>query len=85
MDGAIKSKRLYPSYNTAQLYDFLRAQGNTNAQQEKFQLAIRQRDPISQDYIPHFSVPQVIPKPAIVGTTGDGYTVHVLPDGTLSI
>ena len=59
MDGALKSKRVYPSYNTAQLYDFLRAQGNTNAQQEKFQLAIRQRDPISQDYIPHFSVPQL--------------------------
>lgn len=59
MDGALKSKRLYPSYTTAQLYDFLRASGNTNAQQEKFQLAIRQRDPISQDYIPHFSVPQL--------------------------
>ena len=59
MDGALKSKRLYPSYNTAQLYDFLCAPGNTNAQQEKFQLAIRQRDPISQDYIPHFSVPQL--------------------------
>ncbi len=59
MDGALKSKRLYPSYTTAQLYDFLRAAGNTTAQQEKFQLAIRQRDPISQDYIPHFSVPQL--------------------------
>ena len=59
MDGALKSKRLYPSYNTAQLYDFLRESGNTNAQQAKFQLAIRQRDPISQDYIPHFSVPQL--------------------------
>ena len=59
MDGALKSKRLYPSYNTAQLHDFVRALGNTNAQQEKFQLAIRQRDPVSQDYIPHFSVPQL--------------------------
>lgn len=59
MDGALKSKRLYPSYNTAQLHEFVRAPGNTNAQQEKFQLAIRQRDKLSQDYIPHFVVPQL--------------------------
>lgn len=30
-------------------------------------------------------VPQVVSMPAILGTTGDGYTVRVLPDGTLSI
>jgi hypothetical protein len=59
MDGALKSKRLYPCHTTAELYKFLQESGNTNAQQEKFQLAIRQRDPISQDYIPHFSVPQL--------------------------
>ena len=59
MDGATKSKRLYPSYTTAQLHEFVRAPGNTNAQQEKFQLAIRQRDKLSQDYIPHFVVPQL--------------------------
>lgn len=59
MDGARKSARLYPSCTTAQLHEFLRAPGNTNAQQEKFQMAIRQRDPASQDYIPHFVVPQL--------------------------
>lgn len=59
MDGAIKSKRLYPSYSTKQLEKFLRAIGNISGEQEKFQLAIRQRDPTSQDYIPHFSVPQL--------------------------
>jgi len=59
MDGAIKSKRLYPSYTTAQLYEFVREPGNTNAKQEKFQLAIRQRDPLSLDYVPHFKTPQI--------------------------
>jgi len=59
MDGAHKSKRLYPSYTTVQLHEFVREPGNTNAQQEKFQLAIRQRDPVSQDYIPPFIVPQL--------------------------
>lgn len=38
---------------------FLRAIGNISGEQEKFQPAIRQRDPTSQDYIPHFSVPQL--------------------------
>ena len=59
MDGAHKSKRLYPAYTTAQLHEFVREPGNTNAEQEKFQLAIRQRDTFSQDYIPHFVVPQL--------------------------
>jgi len=59
MDGAHKSKRLYPSHTTAELYDFLRAPGYTNAEQEKIQLAIRQRDKLSQDYIPPFVVPQL--------------------------
>lgn len=59
MDGALKSKRLYPSYNTAQLKKFLRAIGNISGEQEKFQRAIRQRDPASQDYIPPFIVPQL--------------------------
>ena len=59
MDGARKSLRLYPCHTTAELYKFLQESGNTNAQQEKFQLAIRQRDKLSQDYIPHFVVPQL--------------------------
>lgn len=59
MDGAHKSKRLYPCNTTAELYTFVREPGNTNAEQEKFQLAIRQRDPVSPDYIPHFVVPQL--------------------------
>ena len=59
MDGARKSLRLYPCHTTAELYKFLQESGNTNAQQEKLQLAIRQRDKLSQDYIPHFVTPQV--------------------------
>ena len=59
MDGAHKSKRLYPCHTTAELYKFLQESGNTNAQQEKLQLAIRQRDKFSQDYIPPFVTPQI--------------------------
>lgn len=59
MDGAHKSKRLYPSYTTTQLYNFLKSPNNSNAQQERFQLAIRQRDPASSDYVTAFVTPQL--------------------------
>jgi hypothetical protein len=58
MDGAIKSKRLYPSYTVLELSEAIKHTSN-DARRATFKLAIRQRDPASQDYIPHFSVPQL--------------------------
>jgi hypothetical protein len=61
MDGAHKSKRLYSSYTLPDLYKFVQSPNLSNAQQEKFQLAINQRDILSSDYVPIFIVPQIAP------------------------
>ena len=58
MDGAHKSKRLYPAYTVQELLDAVKHTQN-DARRETFKLAIRQRDSASQDYIPHFVVPQL--------------------------
>lgn len=59
MDGAYKSKRLYTAYTLFDLYKFVQSPNLSNAEQEKFQLAIRQRDILSSDYVPIFIVPQI--------------------------
>jgi hypothetical protein len=58
MDGAPKSKRLFPSYTLAQLQQFL-ATATDAAKFERLALAIRQRDQASPDYVPVFKVPQL--------------------------
>ena len=56
MDGAQKSKRLYPAYTLEQLYQFA---ADAAEQAEKFRLAIRQRESFSADYVPQFVTPQL--------------------------
>jgi len=59
MDGAHKSKRLYPAYTLEQLYQFAADPKNTDAESEKFRLAIRQRESFTADYVPPFVTPQL--------------------------
>jgi len=59
MDGAQKSKRLYPAYTLEQLYQFAADNTNTAEQSEKFRLAIRQRESFTADYVPQFVTPQL--------------------------
>jgi hypothetical protein len=59
MDGAPKSKRLYPAYTTEKLYDAVKSPHLSNDQRDRLQLAIRQRDPMSADYVERFVVPQI--------------------------
>lgn len=59
MDGAHKSKRLYSSYTLPELYKFVQSPNLSNAERDRFQLAIRQRDTLSADYVPIFVVPQI--------------------------
>ena len=61
MDGAHKSKRLYTAYTLPELYKFVQSPNLSNAERDKFQLAIRQRDILSSDYMPIFIVPQIAP------------------------
>lgn len=59
MDGAPRSKRLYPSYTLDDLYQAVKSPHISEAQRDKLNLAIRQRDKLSQDYVPVFVVPQL--------------------------
>jgi hypothetical protein len=59
MDAGYKSKRLYPSYTLEQLYQFAERAHKNGLDAEKFQLAIRQRESFSPDYVPQFVVPQL--------------------------
>jgi hypothetical protein len=59
MDGAHKSKRLYPAYTLDQLYASVKSPHLSNDQRDRLQLAIRQRDPMSADYVARFVVPQI--------------------------
>lgn len=61
MDGAQKSKRLYTAYTLPELYKFVQSPNLSNSEREKFQLAIRQRDALSADYVPILIVPQIAP------------------------
>ena len=60
MDGGHKSKRMYPSYTLDQLYEFVKSPHLSNDQRDKLQLAIRQRDTGSADYVAPFRVPQLV-------------------------
>jgi len=59
MDGAQKSKRLFPSHETAALMLAVRSPFISNERREALQLAINQRDPGSSQYVPVFVVPQI--------------------------
>ena len=59
MDGAHKSKRLFPSYTLDDLYQAVVSPCLSNDQRDRLQLAISQRDPASADYVPRFVVPQI--------------------------
>jgi hypothetical protein len=58
MDGAPKSKRLYPSHTVEELYEAVKSPFISEATRDRMQLAIRQRDKVSQDYVPIFVTPQ---------------------------
>ncbi len=59
MDAGHKSKRLYVAYTTEELYKAVKSPNLSNAERDRLQLAIRQRDPLSADFVPAFVVPQV--------------------------
>lgn len=59
MDGAPRSKRLYPSYTLDELYAAVKSPNISEAQRDKLNLAINQRDKLSQDYVPMFIVPHL--------------------------
>ena len=59
MDGGHKSKRLYTAYTLDELYAAVKSPNLSNDQRDKLQLAIRQRDAGSSDYVPPFRVPQL--------------------------
>lgn len=59
MDGAMKSKRLFPSHTVAELLLSVKSPSISNARRDSLQMAIRQRDKLSADYVPVFIVPQV--------------------------
>lgn len=59
MDGAPRSKRLYPSYTLEELYTAVKSPNLSNDQRDRLQHAIRQRDKLSDDYVPVFVVPQL--------------------------
>lgn len=60
MDSGHKSKRLFTAYTTDELYDMVKSPNLSNAQRDKIQLAIRQRDTGSSDYVPPFKTPQLV-------------------------
>lgn len=59
MDGGHKSKRLFTAYTLDELYAAVKSPHLSNDQRDKLQLAIRQRDTGSLDYIAPFRVPQL--------------------------
>jgi len=59
MDGAPKSKRLFPAYTLDDLYKAVVSPYISNDQRDRYQLAIRQRDRASADYVQLFVVPQI--------------------------
>lgn len=59
MDGANKSKRIYPGHTTAELYAAAKDPHISEALRDRLQLAIRQRDPLSHDFQPILIVPQI--------------------------
>jgi hypothetical protein len=61
MDAAPKSKRLYPGYTVEELYEAVKSPSITEAERDRFNLAIRQRDKLSQDYMPINATPQIGP------------------------
>ena len=61
MDNAPKSKRLYPSYTLPELYLAVKNPCLSNAQRDRFNLAIAQRDRLSADYVPIAVTPQIVP------------------------
>ena len=58
MDGAPKSKRLFPSCTLVELKQFFTTTTDA-AELDRLALAIRQRDPASADYVPIYKVPQL--------------------------
>ena len=61
MDNAPKSKRLYPSHTLPELYLAVKQTHLSNAQRDRFNLAINQRDRLSADYVPVAVTPQIVP------------------------
>jgi hypothetical protein len=59
MDAAPKSKRLYPAYTVEELYEATKSPFISEEERDRLNLAIRQRDKVSQDYVPLFVVPQL--------------------------
>jgi hypothetical protein len=59
MDSAPKSKRLYPGLTVEELYAAVKRPTISEAERDRLNLAIAQRDPGSSYFIPHFRVPQV--------------------------
>jgi len=59
MDGAPKSKRLYPGLTVEELYKAVKNPCISEEQRDRFNLAIAQRDPGSSEYVPILRVPQV--------------------------
>lgn len=59
MDSAQRSKRLYPSHTLEELYEAVKSPHLSNDQRDRLQHAIRQRDKLSEDYVPVFVVPQL--------------------------
>lgn len=59
MDGAPKSKRLYPGLTVEELYAAVKRPTISEAERDRLNLAIRQRDPVSNDFVPILRVPQV--------------------------
>lgn len=59
MDGAPKSKRLFPGHTLAELYEAVESPTISNDRRDSLQHAIRQRDPGSTDFVPIFVVPQI--------------------------
>ena len=59
MDGAPKSKRLFPSYTLAELYEAVKSPFISESQRDKLNIAISQRDLGSSDYVPILKIPQL--------------------------
>ncbi len=59
MDAAPKSKRLFPSHTLDELYVAVKDPHISESRRDTLNHAIRQRDRMSQDYVPVFVVPQI--------------------------
>jgi hypothetical protein len=60
MDGAMKSKRLFPSHTVAELQESLENPAINAVRRMDLEMAIAQRDKMSAFYVPVFVVPQVM-------------------------